>query len=217
MILYESNTFICLDHRVLSNLCGGPTSCNMPLIRSLQIHFHGNQFRSNLERQMFRSPWENLVPENISNAFHQALPNLRTLSIFLQGRLLGDHMYEDMSKYLRKVYQDALSVHIMALQLPEAHFAGSVAKLFCDPAPIASVLVGSKCVDCGIVQPSRDPHIYPPEGEDKEVTSDIWRVGRLQLQPDDESEAILTLHYAVLDPEDERGDEPPLLWDVSRT
>jgi hypothetical protein len=126
-------------------------------------------------------------------------------------------MYEDMSKYLRKVYQDALSVHIMALQLPEAYFAGSVVKLFCDPASIASVLVGPKCVDCRIVQPSRDPHIYPPEGEDKEVTSDTWRVGRLQLQPDDEPEAILTLHYAVLGPEDERGDEPPLLWDVSRT
>jgi hypothetical protein len=190
----------------------------MPLIRSLQIHFHGNQFLSNLEGELFRSPWENLVSENISNAFHQAFPKLRTLSIFLQGRLLGDHMYEDMLKYLRGVYQGALSVHIMALQLPQAQFAGSAGRLFFAPDPIARVLVGSRCVDCGIVQPSRDPHIYPPEGEDKEVTSDIWRVGRLQLRPDDEPEAIMTLHYAVLDPEDERGDEPPLLWHLlSRT
>jgi hypothetical protein len=48
-------------------------------------------------------------------------------------------MYEDMLKFLRSVYQDTLNVHIMALQLPEAHFAGSVAKLFVNPAPIAIV------------------------------------------------------------------------------
>jgi hypothetical protein len=216
-ILYQSNTFVCLDHRILSNLCEGPTSSRMPLVRSLHIHFHVNQFPDPTmtisERQMFPSLRNHPISESMSKTFHQALPNLQQLSIFFQG--LEDDTYENLEDHLRSVYQHPIGVRIMALQPPPAYFGGDVPLAV--PYPIARVLVGSECFVCLILQPSRDPSQYPPQ-IDGEVESDMWRVGRLRLRLYDEVEndRVMTLDYAVFDPEDE-SIEPPLLWDVTPT
>jgi hypothetical protein len=160
---------------------------------------------------MFPSLWDHPISEDMSNAFHEAFPNLQQLSIFLQGLEL--EMCADLMGQLQSVYQHPISVHAMALQPPPAYFGGDPPLAV--PYPIARILVGSECFECLILQPPRDPSQYPPQ-IDGEVNSDTWRVGRLRLRLYDgsESDRLMTLDYAVFDPED-KSIEPPLLWDVT--
>ncbi|KAF1832754.1 hypothetical protein BDW02DRAFT_581008 [Decorospora gaudefroyi] len=226
-VLYQANTFICLDYRVLRDLCRGPTGYHMPLIRSLQIHFNHKQFPHNTttteaEGQIFRCPWHHPVSETLSTDFHQVFPNLHTLSIFLRGHLFEDHVYEEILGRVRAVYQHPISVQISALKLPKSFFARNNLQPMQIQAPIVRMLVDSECRKLCIVPPSRDPLQYPAEGEDKQAETDMWRAGRLSLQSDNGPEKLMTLYYAVLIPEDEKEVEmwkttPPLLWDAVRT
>jgi hypothetical protein len=203
-VLYQANTFICLDHRVLADLCHGSTSSCTSLVRSLHFHFHANQYPATVsvsERRMFRS-WDDQTFGSVSKAFHEAFPNLQTISIFHQGRFLEQSKYKNLLGHSSSDYQHPVNAHIMALEPPKSYFVRNDTYPSFAQSMAFKMLMDSRCRTCNII-------------------NDIWRVGRLRLRPDDEPKEVLTLDYAVLIHEDEtefvvRRDEPPLLWELSR-
>lgn len=217
MMLYQDNTFMCLDNTVLVELCRERTRLNMSAIRSLHYSVGIQKFLSMQtslsEREMIPSPTHTKESGSVSKVFHGSFPKLQNLSISLYGPLRNGEDYTKMLAHLKSIYRQRISITMNALDMPEGYLYSDRLIYNMHRTTIVRILEGSRRPAYSVV--------YPPQAgfDDPSVENFTWRAKTLWLRPHDEAEAAKKLVYVVLRPEDESrrsvGDpEPPILWEV---
>ncbi|KAF2829260.1 hypothetical protein CC86DRAFT_187354 [Ophiobolus disseminans] len=121
--LYQASTFVCLHNTVLDDFCSTTFPTHLSLICSLHIHF---QFReldhapvSYKKIFEFPAPWDERTFQHITEMMCHQLPNLRTLSVFLQGPLKSLSAYAKITYSLMKATQELESLDFMTVRLPQ--------------------------------------------------------------------------------------------------
>ena len=216
-MLYQDNTFVCLDNRVLVELCREPPRFNMSGIRSLHYFVGIQKFLSSetslSEREMIPSPTHAGESESVSKVFHERFPKLENLSVFLYGPLRNGEDYTNMLVHLQSIYQQRISIMMNALDMPEGYLYSDRLTYRMHRSTTVRILEGSRRPEYSAV--------HPPEVEldGPSVENFTWRANTLWLRPHDDTWAAKKLVYVVLRPEDEsrrtmQSPEPSILWDV---
>ena len=225
-MLYQENTFVCLDTTVLVELCRERSRFNMALIRSLHYFVGTRKFSwygtSLPELDMIPSPTHTERLESASKVFRKCLPNLQKLSIFLYGPIRNAVDYTNMLEHLHNVYRDRISIEMDALgtsddylfhhrsQHPSIHAEGFEILTSFSRIPL---LKGTKRARY------YTEHSRWPKVDDTSVDNFTWWTEKLRVRSYDQAEGAKALVYVVLQPKDESRRmvgqfEPAILWDL---
>jgi len=219
-MLYQDNTFVCLDNGVLVELCREPPRFNMSGIRSLHYFVGIQKFLSNetslSEREMIPSPTHAEESESVSKVFHERFPKLQNLTMFLYGPLRDSEDYTNMLAHLQNMYQQRISITMNALGMPEGYLYSDRVTYNMNRSTTVRILEGSRRPAYSAVRPPG------AELDGPSVENFTWRANTLWLRPHEETGEVgeaRKLVYVVLRPEDEsrrtmQSSEPSILWDV---
>ena len=195
---------------MLEDLCNSIFPPRLLLIRSLHIHFHFRQLDADgvtcqLKREEFPSPWDEWTFETLTEIICQRLPNLKSLSVFLQGPLITLSAYRDATRCLEKVSRQLKSLDFMAVRFPRpASDAMFQRRGHSEVEKINSRLRGAQ-ESFRIIQPDVEPGCTEHDVADLDTgVNNEWKVGTLYTGVDRVSGELESRHYAVF-PQGRRG------------
>ncbi len=202
-----------LQNTVFSDFIDSPdlvSSVNLSKIRSLHIHF---QFGESVD--YFSDDPEVYVNSNFDHIFNKIpplLPNIRDLSVFIQGPLIGHMIYSYIVSRITSVCHKTGSLNHVVIRMPR-HSHGR-------PRPRWSTywaavkrsihrILANPDIPFQIVQPVSENRPLGGLKHDEKTRYDCsWRLGTLYIKDDGNLEERRTVNYAVFTEENSNSSEP---------
>ncbi|KAF2010511.1 hypothetical protein BU24DRAFT_472663 [Aaosphaeria arxii CBS 175.79] len=120
-LLYQANTFVSLQNSIPIDFCNLALPAHLSLITSLHVHFQFREFVyiwDTCPGRQDPDPYNESTFHLVCRQISQSMPNLRALSIFLQGPLVQPKTYDYISSCLTSMRDGLKDLYFMAVRFP---------------------------------------------------------------------------------------------------
>lgn len=122
-LIYKTNTFAFLHNEVLAECCSLALPHHLSSIRSVHLHFRFRQtqedFIAGTYRAQFPPPWDEYTFDKMTKLLVRCLPNLTSLSLFLQGPIMGPYTWMYVIGSLSTMKEQLRALRFLAVRLPQ--------------------------------------------------------------------------------------------------